>query len=131
MIDNNTKKVNELLSKAFAFCSIVIILLLLTKVVGIFNFSLTIILILLIVGIPATLGPVVLFKIGVPDTFLKYYMLIMMSALIGCLGMNNGIGIYITYVLVPICSCLYFNKKYTIHIGIISYITMAIGVYFN
>ena len=35
----------------------------------------------------------------------------MAAVYIGVLGTNNHIGVYITYALSPIASCLYFEKR--------------------
>lgn len=62
---------------------------------------------------------------------LKYYMLVMAALLIGLLGTNNHIGVYITYALVPIASCLYFDPALVVKTGIFSYLIMLWSVYIN
>lgn len=131
MNKENTKKVNQILARAFFYCSGVLFILLALIPLGIFNFSTNIILTILLVGIPATVGPIIILKLGISDEILKWYMLVMISILIGLLGAQNGIGIYITYILVPLASCLYFSRRFTLHIGIFGYFTMMVGVYYN
>ena len=53
-----------------------------------------------------------------PDRLLRDYMLFMAAVFIGILGTNNHIGVYITYVLVPILGCLYFEPELVIKTGI-------------
>lgn len=131
MIDTNTKEVNELLAKALCCCAIPLLLLLPLSFFGVFNFSNFIIFTVLFVGLPATLLPFVLCKLNAPERFIKHFTMIMMSLTIGLLGTQNGIGIYITYILVPVASCLYFSRKFTAYISTICYFVMSLAVYFN
>lgn len=55
--------------------------------------------------------------------------MIFAAIFIGILGTNVGIGIYITYILVPVFSCLYFDPKFTKKISAFSYIIMIISLY--
>lgn len=131
MYKKNTREVNHIVAMSLLVCSVVIAALIGFTFFDIYDFNSKIMSTLKTVGFLTTLSPVLLYKLKVNDTFLKYYMLIITSVLIGLLGCFNGIGIYITYVLVPILSCLYFDKKFIFKIGIISYFTMMFGVYFN
>ena len=131
MIKEGEREVNRILSTVLLICAGALITLILLVIMGIFNFSPRILRIIIIAGIPTTLFPKILYKLKVSDGFLKYYMLIMLSIFIGSLGTQTGIGIYITYIVVPLASCLYFSKRFTMYIGIISYFTMFIGVYHN
>lgn len=38
---------------------------------------------------------------------------------------------YITYALVPIFSCLYFDPDFTVIMSVVAYISMAVSVYFS
>ncbi len=111
-------------------CSIVIVLVAIGSYVGFFEFGSKYTLIILIAGLVVTISPSLLMRI-LPDRVMVYYMLITLSIFIGVLGMNNRIGIYMTYALVPIFSCLYFDTKLVIQSGIFSYIIMVIAVYIN
>lgn len=127
----NTTQVNKIIATSLLRCSLALILLMLTDIVGVFKFDNTLKIIILGVGFFVTVSPTVFLKLNFSDTFMKYYMLFSMSILIGLLGTNNGIGIYITYILVPVASCLYFNSFFTLNSGIFSYIMMTLGVYVN
>lgn len=131
MNKDDIRKVNELLSRGLAGCAIALLVLLILIPLGIFDFSGEIVRIIIFAGLPATLVPHILYRLHLPAKLLRYYMMITLSVLIGLLGMQNGIGIYITYILVPIVSCLYFNKRFTIYVSIFSYFTMMLGVYYN
>lgn len=131
MIKDNTKRINYVMAKSLAGCFFAIIALLVTKYAGIFEFEKTLVWSIAIAGTATTLFPIILYKINVPDEFLKYYMMISVSLFIGLLGTYNGIGIYITFVLVPVASCLYFDRFFTKFCSGFSYVIMVISVYMN
>ena len=131
MFKDNTKQVNRVLAQSLLWCSLGLIALLITNYMGLFHFKMNLLMIIIIAGFMACCMPFILSKIGVPDNFLKYYIHISVSILIGLMGMNNSVGIYITFILVPIISCLYFDRRFTLIIGWISYCTMTLAVYVN
>lgn len=45
------------------------------------------------------------------------------------IGADRNIGVYITYVLVPVMSCLYFEPLFVVRASIMSYFIMLISVY--
>ena len=102
MADKNTKEVNRIVAKTLVACSIATIILLTLSWFHVYNFSSSIRAIITVIGFFTTITPVVLLELGVNDYVLKYYMLMMLSLLIGALGTFNEIGIYISFVLVPI-----------------------------
>ena len=131
MFKDNTKQVNRVLAQSLLWCSLGLIALLITNYMGLVHFKTNLLMIIVIAGFMACCMPFILFKAGVPDNFLKYYIHISVSILIGLMGMNNSVGIYITFILVPIISCLYFDRRFTLIIGVISYCTMTLAVYVN
>ena len=112
MFEKNTKQVNRTIAKMFAMCLSAVLIMAALSFLGFFEFGTTYTLIVLIAGIVVTISPTVLIKF-LSDDFMKYYMLIMLSLFIGVLGTSNHIGIYMTYALAPLFSCLYFNPKFT------------------
>lgn len=114
----------------FAACSVLVIVMAVLSMLGVFEFGDTYTAIVLVAGLIITVSPMLLIRF-VPPYIMKYYMLIILSVFIGILGTSNHIGIYITYALVPIFSCLYFDPKFTIKMYIISYLAMAASVYIN
>ena len=131
MTEENTKNVNKIVAITLLVCSFAVIGLLVLNGVGRLHFNKSLKIVVGVVGSIVTLSPFVLMKLKVDDTFLKYYMLVMMSIFIGILGTSNHVGIYITYALVPIVSSLYFDRKLTTVMSFISYIIMTVGVYIN
>ena len=130
MFEKNTAQVNKIIAKMFAFCSIAVPALAVLSWTGVFEFGRSYTLIVLIAGLIITVSPSLLIK-KLPDKILRNYMLIALSVFIGVLGTNNHIGIYITYALVPIFGCLYFDPKFTRGICIFSYFVMAAALYVN
>ena len=130
-MENNTHRINKQVAGVMAACAFVFACLLVLNRFSIFSFGRDLSLVLAVVGFWTTLSPIVLYVLKVPDRFLKYYMSIMMAILIGTLGCFNDIGIYITFVLVPVASCLYFDAGYTVFCSVFSYIIMVVAVYFN
>lgn len=73
----------------------------------------------------------VLLKANTPVVVVKYYGLLAMEFCVVMMISNAYFGIYISYVLVPVISCLYFDRKFTRRITIIGYIGMMIGLWFR
>lgn len=130
MFEKNTKQVNRMIANMFAAGALVILALAVCSEAGIFEFGREYTLILLVAGLAIALSPSILIS-RVSDSFLKYYMLMLAAAFIGVLGTNNHIGVYITYALIPIVSCLYFEPVLVVKTGIFSYIVMIVSVYIN
>ena len=84
----------------------------------------------MIAGLFITVSPSILIRFT-PPAFMKYYMLITASLFIGIIGVSNHIGVYITYALVPVFSCLYFDPKLTVKASVFSYVVMLVSVWFS
>ena len=130
MFEKNTKEVNRIIARMFAGCAVAILAIAACSYLGVFEFGEGYTLIVLVAGLVVTVSPIVLIRFC-SDTFMKYYMLIVLAVFIGVLGTNNRIGIYMTYALVPIFSCLYFDPKFTARTSIIAYIAMIVALYVN
>ena len=128
MFEKNTKQVNQMIARMYAVGSMVILVLVFCSMTGIFEFGKTYTGIILIAGLITAISPSILIH-HASEWFMKYYMLIMAAVFIGVLGTNNHIGIYITYALIPVASCLYFDPKFVIRISILSYVIMLVSVY--
>lgn len=70
-----------------------------------------------------------LFK--VPSYFIKYYCLIAIEIVIGIMSTNARVGIYMTYAIAPIVSCVYFDKNLTWRISFFGYFMMIVGLVFR
>lgn len=83
------------------------------------------------IGSLAAVTPYVLRKIGVNNTFLKYYSITMSVVVVGILNLNYQIGIYLTLLLPIALSCIYFDKNLTIIALVLETINIIITNYFN
>ena len=128
----NTEEVNRMVTNALVCCSAVLLVLIyLNSLPGFFGFSELLLKKMVVFGSLATISPFVLRKLKVNAEILKYYTLAVLAVFIAALGTENSIGIYITYILVPLISVLYFDKKLCNAMSLFSYFMMVIGVYFN
>ena len=118
------------MARLFAVATLVILVLVAFSCLGIFEFGKRYTLIILIAGLIVALSPSIMIRF-LSDNAIRYYMIILVAIFIGVLGTNNHIGVYITYALVPIYSCLYFEPAFTVKSSILAYISMVISVYIN
>lgn len=130
MFEKNTKQVNQIMSRLFAVATLAILILVSFSYLGIFEFGKNYTLIILVAGLIIALSPSILIHY-LSDNVMRYYMIILVAVFIGVLGTNNHIGVYITYALVPIYSCLYFEPAFTVKSSILAYISMVISVFIN
>ena len=124
----NTTQVNSSMANILAYCSIAIIVMAFLSFIGFFEFGRVYTYILFIAGLIVCLMPKLLIRF-LPDNFIKYYMMISVAVSIGIIGADKNIGVYITYALVPILSCLYFEPPFVLKASAFSYIVMVISVY--
>jgi len=68
---------------------------------GIFEFGRNYTILILVAGLLLAITPSILIRY-LADYIMKYYMLILVALFIGILGTNSLIGVYITYILVPV-----------------------------
>lgn len=118
------------MARLFAVATLAILVLVAFSYLGIFEFGEKYTLIILIAGLAVALSPSIMIRF-LSDNAMRYYMIILVAIFIGVLGTNNHIGVYITYALVPIYSCLYFEPAFTVKSSILAYISMVISVYIN
>ena len=131
MLQKNAERVNKIICYSLAACSIAFLILIVTYNLGIFGFEQNLLYTIVFFGFFTTLSPIILYNLNVPSNFIKYYSLFVVAILIGQLGTYTSIGIYITYVLVPVISCIYYDKKFTVICSILSYFMMIYGVWVN
>lgn len=130
MIENNTKQINGIMVRIFRACSGFILFLFVCSKLNIFEFGEKYTILILTAGMVITISPSILIRFF-SDDFLKYYMLFLTAVFIGILGTNNHIGIYITYVLVTVFSCLYFEPALVVRSSLFSYLVMLLSLYVN
>ena len=130
MLEKNTKQVNCMMTRLFAAGSGAVLILVLLSHLGIFEFGRRYTEVIFVAGLITAISPHILIHF-VSDNVMRYLMMISVSLFIGVLGTSNHIGVYITYALVPIFSCLYFDPGFTVKMSIISYLVMVVSVYIN
>lgn len=124
----NTAQINRNIANILSGCSILVIIMVALSAEGFFEFGNNYNFILLTLGLMLCFTPRILIKY-LPDKFMKYYMLLSVAFFIGILGANKNVGIYITYALVPIMSCFYFEPPLVLRASALSYVIMIVSVY--
>ena len=128
VLARNTAHVNETMAKILAHCAAVILAMAVLSAVGFFEFGAVYTWILVGVGLPVCLLPWFLLRV-LPDRVMKYLMMVSTALFIGIIGADKNIGVYITYILVPLLSCLYFEPGFVLRSSAICYVVMLLSLY--
>lgn len=129
--EQNDEKVNKRLAKVLLWMTLVFPVLFALTAAGIFWIDYGALVRLSIIGCFCTIGPYALNKRNVPVKVMKYVSVMAVGFIVMLLGMNSAIGIYLTYGIAQLFSCMYFDKKFTIKISILTYILLFVGTYFR
>lgn len=129
--EQNDAKVNKRMTKVLLWMTLVFPALFGLTAAGIFWIDYSDLTRLTIIGSFCTIGPFILQKLGVPVKVMKYVGVLAVGFIIMLLGMNTAIGIYITFGMAQLFSCMYFDKKFTVKISVITYIMLFISIYFR
>ena len=127
--EQNDAKVCEKLTKILLWLTLVFPILFLATTVGVFQIPYDDLAVLSVIGCVCTIGPTVVKKAGVPVRIMKYVSVLSIAFIIMLLGGNWTIGIYMTYGLAMLFSCMFFDKKFTTKIAIISYFLLVISLF--
>ncbi|MDE7288686.1 MAG: hypothetical protein K2N71_04160 [Oscillospiraceae bacterium] len=129
--EQNDAKVNKRMTKVLIWMTLVFPALFALTAAGVFWIKYNDLIKLSIIGWFCTIGPFVLQKLGTPVKVMKYVGVLAVGFIIMMLGINSSVGIYITYGMAQLFSCMYFDKKFTIKISVITYIFLVIAIYFR
>lgn len=129
--EQNDAKVNKRMTKVLLWMTLVFPALFGLTAAGIFWIEYSALTRLSIIGVFCTCGPFVLQKLGVPVKVMKYVGVLAVGTIVMLLGMNSSVGIYMTYGIALLFSCMYYDKTFTIIIAVISYIMCAISTWFR
>lgn len=129
--EQNDAKVNKRMTKVLLWMTLVFPALFVLTAAGIFWIDYGDLTRLTIIGSFCTVGPFIMQKLGVPVKVMKYIGVLAVGFIIMLLGMNIAIGIYITFGMAQLFSCMYFDKKFTVKISVITYILLIISIYFR
>lgn len=127
--EQNDASVCEKLTKILLWMTLVFPVLFLATFVGVFQIPYDDLTILSAIGCVCTIGPTVAQKAGVPVRIMKYVSILAINLIIMLLGGNWTIGIYMTYGLALLFSCMFFDKKFTKQIAIISYFFLVVSLF--
>ena len=130
MFEENTKQVNRVVMRLFTNFTPAILIMVFLSYVGVFEFGKTYTNIVLVAGLTLGISPRLLIH-HLSDSAFKHYVLIALAVFIGVLGTTSKIGIYITFILAPLFSCLYFEPKLVLRTSALSYGIMVIAMYYN
>lgn len=129
--EQNDEKVNKRLSKILLWMTLVFPALFALTAAGIFWIDYGALIRLTIIGCFCTIGPFIMYKLAVPVKVMKYVSVLAVGFIVMLLGMNSAIGIYLTFGIAQLFSCMYFDKKFTIKISVLTYILLFISIYFR
>ncbi|MCM1237486.1 MAG: methyl-accepting chemotaxis protein, partial [Ruminococcus flavefaciens] len=127
--EENDAKVCKNLTKVLRWMTLVFPVLFLATAAGIFQIKYNDLAVLSVFGCICTLGPGVLQKIGTPVRTMKYVSVISVGLVVMLLGGNSAVGIYMTYGLSMLFSCMFFDKKFTKQISVISYFFLIASLF--
>lgn len=127
--EQNDRKVCKRLARVLRWMTLVFPVLFLATAIGVFQIKYDDLALLSVFGCICTLGPSLLEKIGTPVRVMKYVAVLAVGVIIMLLGGNSAIGIYMTYGLAMLFSCMFFDKKFTLRIAIISYFFLIASLY--
>ena len=125
----NNEKVSRRCCKVLLWITVVFPLIALFSALGIFLASLKCVVIITVLGLICTISPTIILKTKGYSDFLKYYSVISLQIIITIMSASGQIGVYMTLVLAPAISCLYYDNKFTKRISILGLILMLIGMF--
>lgn len=129
--EQNDAKVNKRMTKVLLWMTLVFPALFGLNAAGIFKIDYGDLTRLSCIGVICTVGPFILQKLGVPVKVMKYVGVLAVGFIVMLLGMNSSVGIYMTYGLALLFSCMYYDKKFTIKISVITYLMLAVSIWFR
>ncbi len=124
--EQNNQKVCRQLAKVLLWMTLVFPVLFLATALGVFQIKYDDLAILSVIGCFCTFGPTILQKTGISVGPMRYISVLAVGFIIMLLGGNSAIGIYMTYGLAMLFSCMFFDKKFTFRIAVISYFFLLI-----
>ncbi|MCM1385805.1 MAG: methyl-accepting chemotaxis protein [Bacillus sp. (in: Bacteria)] len=127
--EQNDRKVCKRLAKVLLWMTLVFPILFLATAAGIFQIQYKDLIVLSAIGCVCTIGPTILQKSGISSGVMKYVSVLAVGFIVMLLGGNSAIGIYMTYGLAMLFSCMFYDKKFTLRISVISYFFLLISLY--
>jgi len=113
LLNTSDELANKFTTNILLFTTVAFPILIFLGWIGLFPFDLFKLTIYCLIGTIGSVSPYILRKLGVNNSFLKYYVIVMAGVTVGALNLNYQVGIYMTLVLPMAVSCIYFDKKLT------------------
>lgn len=129
--EENDQRVCRMMNRVLLYCIIAFPIMFLMSGIGVWQTSFKSLTIMTILGCTAIIASNVAYRMNVPIHVVKYMSTIAISIVVAVMGADETTGIFMTYGIGMALSCLFFDKKFTLHISIISYITMIISLVFK
>lgn len=125
---NNEIRVNNFLSKAaFSIVPVYPIILMFTKSGFFPQTSILRLTLLTIISISLAIIFYISNKRNPGASYNKYILILFTNLMIFLLSIEQGLQVSIVYILAPICSCLYFNERFTIQTFIFCYLSLLLS----
>lgn len=99
--------------------------------IGLFNSKVIDLIPLTLIAIVVTMSPTILYKMHTSVEVMKYATTLALGCVIALMATDSTIGIYMTYGLAMVYSILYYDRKFTLRISIVSYILLVISLFFR
>lgn len=131
IIHNREKMINNMVSKLFFYALPTGPIMFIITRLGIFDIPTWFCVLLTFLVTCAGVGMHCLTNFANFDKFAKYYGIIAIELIIGLSATQASVGIYIAYSFAIILSCLYISYPLTITVNIISYLILAVSLYFR
>ncbi|MDO5293927.1 MAG: HD domain-containing phosphohydrolase [bacterium] len=125
----NTREVNKLIHTTMWYFMTLPSFVLFFSYIGLFSVEKRYAMGFFIVSLCTNLFLFLLSRTNINENYLRYITMIATEVIIMVLGMKATMGINITYILVPVISCAYLDRKFTIKVSIVSYFMMLIAVF--
>lgn len=127
--EENTQKVCKRLAKVLLWMTLVFPVLFLATAAGVFQIRYGDLAVLSAIGCVCTIGPTFLQKMGTPASVMKYVSVLAVGFIVMLLGGNSAVGIYMTYGLAMLFSCMFYDRKFTLRIAVVSYFFLIVSLF--
>lgn len=97
----------------------------------IFNFQSSFICSLIFISIFFDAIPIFLYLTKRYAKLFMYYTMTVFSIMISIISFQCGMPVWLMYAFAPAISCLYFNKKLTLLVSAVEYVSMIVSLFFS
>lgn len=127
----NDVRVTQIAVKVLRWLFIIFPVLIILSVAGIFQSKLSDLIPITLIAAVVTIGPSLLYRFNIPVSVMKYICILGLNLIIALMATDWTIGIYMTYALPLVFSIFYYNKKFTLHIAVLSFVLLVVSLYFR